>query len=318
VNERLPPGQDPPDDLDDRYRRDSMRDPSRPSERVRRAVLEHAAQLAAERALKNPSPRIDFRQPAANQARWRTEIVGALAAAALAGLLVAPYFLMRAPEPASEPAQAPPAAALSASPSAAVSPAAPAPQLQIAQDRGEAAKASSAPQRAAPRQGPATASEPRGATADNYAPSESPRAAEAARTGPIAAPSARSAARSLAAPMPEAAPAPPTAPAPRSAATAETARADPAAALRRSAEIGDLAAMQALLATQTDVDARDSNGRTALLLAILHGHAQAVDALLARGADPNLADMQGLTPLQAALAGNQPAIAVALQRAGAR
>jgi len=40
--------------------------------------------------------------------------------------------------------------------------------------------------------------------------------------------------------------------------------------------------------------------------------------LLARGADPNAADARGITPLQAAVAGNHPAIVTALQRAGAR
>jgi len=40
--------------------------------------------------------------------------------------------------------------------------------------------------------------------------------------------------------------------------------------------------------------------------------------LLAHGADPNAADAQGNTPLQIALAGGDPAIVAALQRAGAR
>ena len=39
-------------DVDNIYRRASSGDPSRPSEWVRRKVLAHAAQLAAERAVK--------------------------------------------------------------------------------------------------------------------------------------------------------------------------------------------------------------------------------------------------------------------------
>jgi ankyrin repeat protein len=67
-----------------------------------------------------------------------------------------------------------------------------------------------------------------------------------------------------------------------------------------------------------DIDARDESGRTALMLATLHGQTHAVDTLLASGADPNAADAQGTTPLQAAIAGGQPSIVAALRRAGAR
>jgi ankyrin repeat protein len=51
---------------------------------------------------------------------------------------------------------------------------------------------------------------------------------------------------------------------------------------------------------------------------VQHGQARAVDVLLAHGADPNAADANGDTPLKAAIEGHQPAIAAALQRAGAR
>ena len=96
-------------------------------------------------------------------------------------------------------------------------------------------------------------------------------------------------------------------------------RGDPAAELRRAAEMGDVAKLQALLNLQSEsvVDARDEDGRTALMLATLHGRAHAVNVLLAHGADPNAADARGTTPLQAALAGHQTAIAAALQLAGA-
>jgi hypothetical protein len=67
-----------------------------------------------------------------------------------------------------------------------------------------------------------------------------------------------------------------------------------------------------------DLEARDADGRTALMLAVTHGQLAAVEALLAHGADPNAADIHGVTPLQAALAARQPAIAAALRRAGAQ
>jgi hypothetical protein len=94
--------------------------------------------------------------------------------------------------------------------------------------------------------------------------------------------------------------------------------ADPAAAVRRAAEIGDLSGLQILLEKQTDIDSRDAAGRTALMLATLHGQSGAVAALLAYGADPNAAAADGTTPLQAARAGDHPAIVAALQRYGAR
>jgi ankyrin repeat protein len=93
---------------------------------------------------------------------------------------------------------------------------------------------------------------------------------------------------------------------------------DPAAELRRAAEIGDIPAIRALLDAQVDIEARDSAGRTSLMLATLHAQAKTVEALLARGADPNAADAQGTTPLQAALSADQPVIVAALRRAGAR
>ena len=93
---------------------------------------------------------------------------------------------------------------------------------------------------------------------------------------------------------------------------------DRTVALQRAAESGDLAGLQLLLEENAPVDARDSSGRTPLMLATLNGQGRAVDALLAHGADPNAADIDGTTPLQAAVAANQPAIAAALRRAGAR
>src|SRR5882724_4424578 len=91
-------------DLDEIYRRASARDTSRPSEAVRRRVLEHAAAVAA-------GPQ----RPTANRARWRPAIFGTLAAAALAGLLIVPRVFN--PQPSAEsadtaaPAQVPPLAA---------------------------------------------------------------------------------------------------------------------------------------------------------------------------------------------------------------
>jgi hypothetical protein len=127
----VPPSQDPADDVDNQYRRESARDPSRPSESVRRAVLEHAAQLAAERSAKNDPRNIGSARPATNPTRrpeaWRRPAAfGTLAAAALAGLLIIPHFL--APD-------APPIGALAPAPVRPNAAAAPAPQAQTSEQR---------------------------------------------------------------------------------------------------------------------------------------------------------------------------------------
>jgi hypothetical protein len=279
VNE-VPP-QHEPDDADLLYRRASAQDDSRPSEMVRRRVLRHAAQLATERA--------------ANRRWQRPAIFGTLAAAALAGLLVTPrFFTPVAPPVATQPATA------ALQPKAASAPA--------AQSSPRPAQAPPMPPAAAEyaaNRNPVTTEIAGGArakvAASANAAASADRAADAQRD-PAAAPATPLAG----APPPSAAS---SAAAPRSS--------DPAAELRRAAQTGDIAQLQMLVAKQPP-DARDADGRTALMLAVLRGQSDAVDVLLANGADPNAADAHGTTPLQAAVAGHQPDIAAALERAGAR
>ena len=279
---KVPPSQDQPDDVDDQYRRASALDPSRPSEAVRRAVLAHAAQLVAKRATRR----------AVNQAWWRPAILGTLAAAALAGLVVAPRFLALRP---------PPAAATPAA-EGAVPNAAPALAAQAPDTRTDERAAS------APAAGPASTAKPRAAT----------RSADMPTGG--ARPKVHAPASDMPAPVvAEPAPAAPPARGEAQSTDAVVAGAvDPAAAFRRAAEMGDLPELKALLEKQADIDSRDAVGRTALMLATLHGQTNAVAVLLAYGADPNAADADGTTPLQAAKAGDHPAIVAALQRYGAR
>jgi hypothetical protein len=279
VNER-PPNEE--DDVDEQYRRASARDASGPSESVRRAVLRHAAELAAQRAPHESGPaKIDLEQPAANEARWRPVAYGGLAAATLAGLLIAPHFL----PPSSPPTASPPRTSLPSTASPPTS--APA----VAPNAGPAPR---------PAPAPALAAKPQAFAGEAQLNESSP-----AILGGNSAPQAAA----------RAAPAPP--PVLGSVAARAQAPIDAATALRQAAQSGDTPRLQALLDQQIDVDARDGAGRTALMLAVLHGQAQAVDALLARGADPNAADSSGTTPLQAALAGNQSVIIAALRRAGA-
>ena len=70
-----PTSQDQPDVADDSYRRASAADSSKPSEFARRKLLAHAAQVAAERAVKqgasDSAPRFNAPEPPANKTRSR-------------------------------------------------------------------------------------------------------------------------------------------------------------------------------------------------------------------------------------------------------
>ena len=302
----VPPSKDESEDVDDYYRRVSALDPSRPNESVRRAVVEHAARLAEERTANNAPTGIRSTRPARNQTWWRPAAIGTLAAAVLAGLLITPQFLTpRAPPmSASAPAQVsqPKAGATPATPAeiqehppgAAADEQLPSPSSSEAQ--GNAAPTSNSVAEIAAKNAPAKVQSAAKARSGAAASSDSETDDRRTQTTPSTV---------------SVLPAPPQAAAP-------VVPAEPAAELRRAAEIGDVTKLQSLLGNQPGIDARDENGRTALMLATLHGQAAAVDALLARGADPNVADARGITPLQAAVAANQPAIIAALQRAGAR
>jgi hypothetical protein len=317
----VPPSNNESEDVDDHYRRVSALDPSRPSESVRRAVLEHAARLAKERRANNAPTRIGSTRPARHPTWWRPAAFGTLAAAVLAGLLITPQFLTRPAPPMSvlAPAEV-------SQPKAAATPATPAPIKE------------QSPDTAADEQPPSPSSatvqgilKPR-PSARNAAPTAGSAAEIAARNAPAKVASMAKTRREAAANSDteadaqrmqtitatgSALPAPALASAPAQAA-APMVPAALAAELRRAAEIGDVPVLQSLLDKQPVINARDERGRTALMLATLHGQTAAVDALLARGADPNAADARGITPLQAAIAGNQAAIVAALQRAGAR
>ena len=85
------------------------------------------------------------------------------------------------------------------------------------------------------------------------------------------------------------------------AAAERAAAADRGRRLRRAAAEGDTAAIAEALAKGANVDARGSNGKSALIHAVEAEQAEAVEALLAAGADPSQADDDdggdGNTPL---------------------
>jgi ankyrin repeat protein len=87
--------------------------------------------------------------------------------------------------------------------------------------------------------------------------------------------------------------------------------------LEQAVRRGDLAAVRLALEAGTDVDARDAQGQSALMLAAHRGDLALVELLLAQGADPDQRAKYGLSALMlAALAGHE-AVARALARAGA-
>jgi Ankyrin repeats (3 copies) len=292
---KLPPGPEPYDDADERYRRASALDPSRPGAAVRRAVLEHAAQVAAARTRSAAAAaRVgEGRGRGWTQRWWRPAAFAGVAAVALAGLMLAPHGLAP-PVGRDGAARAPaagfaPSAALapSAAPPAAVPPSAGAPLL------GRVSPLAVAP--AVPAAPPAAGTPPAGHIG---APVPSGAAVRASTSRGSTAPAERTAIQSLA----------------RAPAQGE----GDGEALRRVAASGDLAQLQSLQPGIAQIDARDARGRTALMLATLGGHAASVSWLLAHGADPNAADADGMTPLQVAVADRQPAIAAALRSHGAR
>jgi len=100
------------DDIDERYRRASTDEAGVPAESTRRAILAHAASLAAQRNPGHARATLATTPPRTGRARWRRPaLFGSLAAAALAGLMVVPQLLHPALPPIATQSPAPVAAA---------------------------------------------------------------------------------------------------------------------------------------------------------------------------------------------------------------
>jgi hypothetical protein len=271
-------------ELDRFYRRASAEDPARPSEAVREAVLQRAGQLAAR------TPTESVATDSANAvrprvARWldawrglRWQLTAPIAAGVLIALLLAPEWRSRTPMPTQAPSAQPQALNAPAG-----MPAAPEPVARVAPPA------------------PAPAAAPAESAASDLA--EVQAGAAAARPQAQSAASAAADARASARESENAAKA-------SSALESET--------LQGAAVRGDLVQARALLRNgSVDINSRDRNGRTALMLAVLYRHDALVRELLERGADPNSADAQGRTPLSVAQEQNQRGMAELLRQAGA-
>ena len=301
-----------PEDLDDFYRRASALDASRPAPGTREAILAYAEQLAASRAGSAPTVRRGAALPAIRHALrsfWRPAVFGTFAAAALAGLLVAPHWLGSGAAPHEVPL------AQSVSTADVAARAAPPPELPAApESSGSAGKVGP------PAPFPQSAQDGRSAALGK--PHAAPRRADSSRqesmqaVGGVDAPVASRAVQAKAL-TPAAAAATAAAAAPAARANGEPST-DPGEAVRRAAEAGDLPRLAQSLQAANGIDSRDAAGRAALMRATRAGQLQAVNLLLVHGADPNIADAGGTTPLQAARDAGQTAIAAALQRHGAR
>jgi hypothetical protein len=96
---------------------------------------------------------------------------------------------------------------------------------------------------------------------------------------------------------------------------------DDASGLFRAAETSSPEELKSLLAGGAEVDARNRNGWTPLLIAAARGNLPAVDVLLAAGADPSAASRtegySGFTALMAAAYHGQDGVVAALAAAGA-
>lgn len=95
------------------------------------------------------------------------------------------------------------------------------------------------------------------------------------------------------------------------------AHADVADDLTSAARVGNLDALKTIVASGADIDARQSDGTSALHWAVLGGHHAMVDNLLQNGADANAADRYGTTPLSLAALNGDAVAAEALLTAGA-
>jgi hypothetical protein len=291
-------------ELRERYRRASDTEAAAPSEAVRAAILAEGRRAAGLRAKEVRGQPFDASRPAANDSRWKITAFGTAGAALVAALLFAPRLWENAP---------------------------PAPSVSNATVAASADKA--APSEAGAAQRPKlesmrptpNSSEPLQEIVVTQS-RESSKAADAA--SPIAAPIAAPKATAIqpktdlpAPPVAASAPAPQMAPlaSAQNSARAAAARSAPQpAALQSAAASGDTLQATALLNQGAALDARDEQGRTPLMLAVMQGKLDVVRLLLNRGADPNIADSTGRTPLQQAKQQNLREVAALLKQAGAR
>ena len=89
------------------------------------------------------------------------------------------------------------------------------------------------------------------------------------------------------------------------------------AAWERAVERGDVETVRQALRAGADLNARDSHGQTALMLAAHRGHRALVETLVAAGADLDVTAKYNLSALMLAIVAGHAAVARVIARAGA-
>ena len=326
---RPPDNADRPDDLKQRYLQASAAQTVGPSERVRRAALDHAQMLAASASPASPP---QAKPAAAN--RWNFTLVASVAIAGVSALLALQFdrsdsedkaVVLGTPSVTAPPVAAQPAPVRSPDLNARTS-AADAANKSVAESADQSAAQSAPESPAVPAARPAAkAQAPKPTAAPNLKEPPTEALARPAPATPLVKSESESQSEKASVERPFQA-TPPTAqkraervadaevsaqPAARmqgaepgtpSAEMKSRAAAVQSSALRNAASSGQMAALEQALqqATAAQINARDDRGRTPLMLATLGGHIGAVQRLLTAGADPILQDAQGNTARQMA------------------
>ncbi|MEO8856773.1 MAG: ankyrin repeat domain-containing protein [Burkholderiaceae bacterium] len=307
-------GDESGDELVRRYREASAQDLHRPAQSVRAAVLSHARMLAENQA--HGSGPVPTRPPAANQHRWKVSMLASVLLVGLAGLMVLQFdrgtpqeqrALRSAAVPRAEPS--PPNNSAPATNSE--------PKAARADAHVDAARVPAAQALQSAPSAQATADSAASKASVMAEPSVTAESAVAGKASVAAGPStgARSSVLTESAPAQAAAP-PPRAPSAQglakpmqrdeAGAASAPSRVPPGTvqtpvqqgALNAAAQSGDLAQIDKLIAQGLAVDAPDAEGRTPLMLAVIHGHPEAVRRLIAAGASRTARDHAGQTALQ--------------------
>jgi ankyrin repeat protein len=88
--------------------------------------------------------------------------------------------------------------------------------------------------------------------------------------------------------------------------------------LIKTASVGDSMEAEALLESGADANAKNSSGRTVLMLAAMRGNIETVQLLLKAGADMNVRRFDGATALTIAINKNHKEVESLLRKAGAK
>ena len=299
------------DQLTERYRAASARDPARPSDSLRRSIFAYARSVAAEHATRAVATG-RTRRRAADVSRWRISAAASVIVAGLATVL-AWHFLPPAPGPARQSTPLP--SDIARRDGLAAGSTVPGPPAESATT---AQRANTAPARNAVT----TRSRPRAVAAAEVprhdAAAELDTEGRAEAQAPTRVAGARAAQNSTAQVAPSAAAAPATVDArERSTLSAATAPHTSTApdSLLVAAESGNLERVDMLLRLGISTEQADARGRTALLVATRRGDLPMVRRLLAAGARADVVDEDGDTPLAAARRQGLPELARLLEEA---